>query len=63
MKSSVLLVCIMTCGRLEKLSDNSCPNKLQSQHSAENLARTQGKLAGKSLLYVNKSNVKVKNYW
>ena len=35
----------------------SCPSKLQSQHSAENLAGTQGKLAGKSLLYVNKCNM------
>ena len=37
-------------------SYNSCPSKLQSQHSAENLAGTQ---AGKSLLYVNKGNVNV----
>ena len=39
--------------------NDSCPIKLQSQHSAENLAGIQGKLAGKSLLYVNKCNVNV----
>ena len=36
-----------------KIRNNSCPNKLRSQHSAENLAGAQGKLAGKSLLYAN----------
>ena len=35
----------------------SCPSKLQSQHSAENLAETQGKFEGKSLLYVNNGNI------
>ena len=30
-----------------------CPSKLPPQHSAENPAGTQGKLAGKSLLYAN----------
>ena len=35
-----------------KLYD-SCPSKLQSQHSVENLAGTIGKCEGKSLLYGN----------
>ena len=38
--------------RKTKLYD-SCPSKLQSQHSAENLAGTKGKCEGKSLLYGN----------
>ena len=31
----------------------SCSSKLQSQHSAENLAETEGKLEGKLLLLVH----------
>ena len=39
--------------------NNSCTSKLQSQHSAENLAGIEGKS-----LYVNKGNVNVnKSYW
>ena len=34
---------------------DSCPSKLQ--HSAENLAVTEGKFEGKSLLYVNKGKI------
>ena len=34
-------------------------SRLQSQHLAENLAGTEGKFEGKSLLYVNKGNVNV----
>ena len=37
--------------------NDSCPSKLRSQYSAENLAGTQGKFEGKSLLYVNKGNI------
>ena len=33
------------------VSNDSCPSKLLSHHSAENPAGTQGKLASKSLLY------------
>ena len=39
--------------RKTKLYD-SCPSKPHSQHSAENLAGTEGKFEGKSLLYVSK---------
>ena len=35
------------------VSNDSCPSKLLSHHSAENPAGTQGKLASKSLLYAN----------
>ena len=54
----------MTCGRHEKFKlygNNSCPSKLSSQHSAENLAGTRGKFKGKSLLYaiVSKGNVNI----
>ena len=38
--------------RKTKLYD-SCPSKLQSQHSAKNLAGTKGKFKGKPLLYGN----------
>ena len=52
----------MTCGRREKLIKlyDSCPSKLQSQHSAENLAGTKGKLEGKPLLYGNVNVIKCK---
>ena len=43
--------------RKTKLYD-SCPSKLQSQHLAENLAGTKGKLEGKPLLYGNANVIK-----
>ena len=47
--------------RKTKLYD-SCPSKLQSQHSAENLARTnlKGKFGAKPLLYGNVNVIKGK---
>ena len=45
--------------RKTKLYD-SCPSKLQSQHSAENLAGIKGKLEGKPLLYGNVNVIKGK---
>ena len=43
--------------KIQFYGNDSCPSKLQSQHSAENLAGTQGKFEGMSLLYVNRGNV------
>ena len=43
--------------RKTKLYD-SCPSKLQSQHSAEILAGITGKLEGKPLLYGNVNVIK-----
>ena len=39
---------------------HACPSKLQSQHSAENLAEIKGKLEGKPLLYGNVNVIKGK---
>ena len=41
--------------KIKLYGNNSCPSELPSQHSAENLAGTKGKLdlADKSLLYEN----------
>ena len=39
--------------KIKHYVNDSCPSKL-SQHSAENLAGTQSKFKGKSLLHVNK---------
>ena len=36
----------------QKIGNDSCPSKLQSQHSAENLAGTQVKLAGKLTIFL-----------
>ena len=63
----MLVVDVWKARKIKLYGNNSCPSKLQSQHSAKHLVGTQGKLAGESLLYVNKCNVnvliKVKNYW
>ena len=44
------IVDVWEARKIKLYDDESCPSKLRSQHSAENLAETQGKLAGKSLL-------------
>ena len=52
--------------KIKLYGNDSCPSKLLSQHSAENLAGTKGKFKGKSLLHanVNKGNVNmIKSYW
>ena len=43
------------CSKLN--GNDSCPSKLQSQHSSENLAGRESKFEEKSLLYANESNV------
>ena len=53
------IVDVWEARKIKLYGNDSCPSKLQSQHSAENLAGTQGKFQGKSLLYVNKGNVNV----
>ena len=53
------IVDVWEARKIKLYGNDSCPSKLPSQHSAENLAGTKGKLAGKSLLYenVNKGNI------
>ena len=55
------IVDVWEARKIKLYGNDSCPSKLSSQHSAENLAGTQGKLQGKSLLYgnVNKANVNI----
>ena len=47
------IVDVWEARKFKLYGNNSCLSKLSSQHSAENPAGTQGKLAGKSLLYAN----------
>ena len=39
--------------KIKPYGNNSCPSKLSSQHSVENLAGTKGNFKGKLLLYAN----------
>ena len=56
------IVDVWEARKIKLYGNDSCPSKLLSQHSAENLAGTKGKLKGKSLLLyanVNKGNVNI----
>ena len=56
---SLVKIFVWEAQKFKLYGNDSCLSKLSSQHSAENPAGTQGKLAGKSLLYAN-GNVDIK---